>query len=214
MGETRIIEAKATAQVLCVVVHGRGQTQDDMMASIVQHLDVPEARFVLPKSKGPGWYAARAIDALTPDSRAELAESLDALALAVEEGRAGMGMKPTMFVGFSQGACLSVEYLMREGPIFQAAALLTSCRVGHRMDDLPITDMGGMPIYASCGDNDPWIPATAYHEMLGDLTRAKARLRTDMFPGRGHEVSAVECGVLQGMLTDIVAGRALFGGAW
>ena len=211
MGQTRIIEATTPAQVTCVVVHGRGQTQDDMMQAIVTHLDRPDARFVLPKSDSAGWYAARAIDSLTDDCRTDLAASLAALAKVIDAAVADAPGLPVLLVGFSQGACLSVEYLMKHGALHGAAALLTGCRVGARSDALPMAELAGMPIYASCGDADPWIPAEAYFDMSGDLTRASARIRMDMFPGRPHAVDLAEIAVLRGMLDDLAHGRDLFG---
>lgn len=182
------------------------------MQGIVRHLHAPGVRFVLPKSDGPGWYAARAIDPLTTESRGELEQSLSALGTVIDTARSAMAGKPLLLIGFSQGACLSAEYLMRHGPFDGAAALLTGCRVGHRSDNPPIRNLAGMPIYASCGDNDPWIPAAAHYELLADLTRAGARIRTDMVPGRAHEVAPCEIAVLQMMIEDLAAGRAQFEG--
>ena len=208
---TRIIAARTDAQVTCVVVHGRAQTQDDMVQAIVAHLDLPQVRFVLPKSDGQGWYGARAIDPLTDICRAELAASLSALDAVMADATA-QG-HPVLLAGFSQGACLAVEYLMTRGPVPQAAALLTGCRVGVRADTLPSVDLGGLPIYATGGDADPWIPADACLEMLGDLTCAGARIRMDMFPGRPHSVAKAEVAVMRGMLDDLTHGRGLFGGS-
>ena len=215
MAQTRFIGPEAAvAEVLCVVIHGRGQTQDDMEQSIVRRLVAPQVRFVLPKSDGPGWYAARAIDPLTAQTRAELAASLLLVGDVIATARAEVPGKPMMILGFSQGACMAVEHLMAQGAEgVAAAALLTGCRVGHRSDAPGLAALVGLPVYATCGDNDPWIPAADHFDMLGDLTRAGARLRADMFPGRPHEVSAVEIAVVQAMIDDLTAGRAVFGGA-
>ena len=210
MAQTRIIAAQPTARVTCVVVHGRGQSQDDMMDMIVGRLDRSDVRYVLPKSDDVGWYAARAIDPLTDTTRAELQAALTLLDEVMSEA-AAPGL-PVLLAGFSQGACLAVEYLMTRGPVPAAAALLTGCRVGTRGDGLPLSDLRGLPVYASCGDDDPWIPAQSHFEMLGDLTRAGARLRMDMFPGRPHDVAPAEIAVLSGMLADLAQVRPLLGG--
>ncbi len=213
MTQTRIIEPTTPTRVICVVVHGRGQTQDDMMASIVRHLPAEGVRFVLPKSAGAGWYAARAVDPLTAVTRDEVARSLSALGDVIDEARSAHPDARILLAGFSQGACLSVEYLMQATQPVSAAALLTGCRVGARSDAPPVANLARMPVYATCGDDDPWIPAAAYHDMLGDLTRASARIRTDMFPGRPHEVAPAEIAVVAAMLADLAHGRSLFEGA-
>ncbi|MFZ3580656.1 alpha/beta hydrolase [Loktanella sp. DJP18] len=212
MGQSRIIKAEGVADIVCVLVHGRGQSPDDMEQLVVRPLNAAGVHYVLPQSGPTGWYAARAIDPLTDDCRAELGAALDQLDEAVTEAVAMAAGKPVLLAGFSQGACLSVEYLMPEGPVVDAAALLTGCRVGTCGDNLPITDLAGLPVYASCGDADSWIPAASYHDMLGDLTRAGARLRTDMLPGRPHTVAAPEIAMIRRMIADMAAQRPVFDG--
>ena len=187
------------ADVTCIVVHGRGQTSADMVRMIVTHLDAPGVRFVLPQAQGAGWYTARAVDPLTAATRAELAASLGVLA-----GLVAQAAGPVVLAGFSQGACLSAEYLFAHGPV-AGACLLTGCRVGTAADDLPRAALQGMPVYASGGDADPWIPAGAFHGLLGELTRAGARVRGDLFPGRPHAVTRTELDALRAMLAAVQA---------
>jgi phospholipase/carboxylesterase len=199
------------AEVLCIVVHGRGQTQQDMMTSIVERLNVSGARFVLPKSEGVGWYAARAIDPLTEDTLRELHHGVDLVANLIKQTKVGSPNTPILLCGFSQGACLAMELLMTQPKLVDAACLLTACRVGADTDSLPLSQLDGLHVYASCGDNDPWIPPDAYHRMLGDLTKAGARIRTDMFPGRPHEVTDTEIAVLADMLRRLANKSAPIG---
>lgn len=214
MGETIFHGAGPDdAEAICVVIHGRGQTQVDMMTSIVDRLASPKARFVLPKSEGVGWYAARAIDPLTDETVEELGAAIAAVSAVIAQAKADTPGRPLLLCGFSQGACLAVEILMHQTDIADAVCLLTACRVGAPSDDVPQAQLNGLSVYASCGDEDPWIPQTAYHHMLGDLTRAGARIRTDMFPGRPHEVTDTEIAVLSEMLTSLSQKRPLLGAA-
>jgi phospholipase/carboxylesterase len=201
------------AKVICIVVHGRGQSQADMMASVVDRLDVTGARYALPKSEAAGWYAARAIDPLTDQTQAKLQDGILRVADLIAQEKRLAPDCPVLLCGFSQGACLGLELLMRHPGLVDAACLLTGCRVGGPTDDLPTTSLRNLPVYASCGDDDPWIPVDAYERMLATLTRLGARLRTDMFPGRPHEVSDTEISVLAVMLTSLAADRPLLTGA-
>ncbi len=199
----------ATAQVACIVVHGRGQSQADMISAIVSRLDLPGVAYVLPKSDGPAWYDARAVDPLTEATSAQLARGLEVLDGVLAGVHATRPDVPVLLAGFSQGACLAAEYLLSRGPVVCAAALLTGCRVGVAADARPLTDLAGLPVYVSGGDADPWIPAGAFHELLAELTAAGARLRSDLFPGRPHEVSSPEIATLSAMLTALAAGQPL-----
>lgn len=208
MTDTRIIGTGSA--VICIVLHGRGQTQDDMEQAVTSRLSLPDVRFVLPKSARAAWYDARAVDPLTDETRAQLAEGLAAIDDVVAAERAAYPGVPLVLTGFSQGACMAVEHAMTRGPWDGALCLFTGCRVGT---DHAVTALPGLPVYASCGDADPWIPFGAFLDMSGDLVRAGARLRSDLFPGRQHEVSDTEIGVLQSMLTNLAAKRPAFEGA-
>ena len=179
-----LIIGAAGAALTCVLVHGRGQTPADMALVLP---DLPGVRFVLPKSDGPGWYAARAIDPLTDATRAELAGALQQLA-DLMAGQTG----PVVLAGFSQGACLVAEYLLSGAALPVAACLFTGCRVGLPGDGLPCAGLARLPVYLTGGDADPWIPLDAFHRLYADLTGAGARVRTDLFPDRPHEVSGTE----------------------
>ncbi|MBQ2263130.1 MAG: dienelactone hydrolase family protein [Loktanella sp.] len=198
------------AKVICIVVHGRGQSQQDMRDMIVQRLALKGIRYILPKSDQAGWYLARAIDPLTDDTRAELQDSLRQISDLITAERAACPGIPLMLCGFSQGACLSAELLLDQPGIADAACLFTACRIGAQSDNLPVNPLDGLNIYASCGDADPWIPAVAHHRMLGDLTRAGARLRCDMFPGRPHAITDTEIAALSDMLQALAGGTKIW----
>lgn len=191
----------ADPAVTCVLLHGRGQNPGDMQDMIIRHLDVTALRFVLPKSAGPGWYAARAVDPLTDQTRGELALALAQLG-AIMAAQSG----PVLLAGFSQGACLAAEYLLSGAALPAAACLFTGCRVGLPGDGLPQAPLSGLPVYLSGGDADPWIPRDAFHRAHADLTGAGARARTDLFPGRSHSVSDPELTMLQAMLLAVQGG--------
>lgn len=204
-----IIEPMGQARLTCVLVHGRGQVPQDM-APLVEAAQARAARIVLPVAEGKSWYKARAIDPMTPETEAELAASLAVLAQAVEAARAPGA--PLILAGFSQGACLVAEYLMRVGSA-EAACILTGARVGPGAGALPLRALKGMPVYLSGSDADPWIPLAAFETLTHDLHRAGARVRADMIPGRAHEMSAAEVAAFAALADELTAGRPLTGDA-
>ena len=199
----RIGPAADSAQAVCVFVHGRGQTPEMMQAHVLSRLSLPDVAFILPRAASGSWYQARAIDALSPATARELGASLEAIRQIMEIVPQG---KPLMLAGFSQGACLVIEYSLKFGPKMNGLASLTGCRVGVATDARPLSDLAGLPVYLSGSDRDPWIPATAFGEAAADLATAKARLRSDVFPGRSHEVSNDEIAVLDNMIKALVKG--------
>lgn len=207
-GPLRLGPTGPAAKALCVFVHGRGQTPEDMEAHVVARLGVDDIAFVLPRAPKGAWYQARAVDPLTPVARAELATALDHLAAAVAAARAAYPGLPLLLAGFSQGACLAIEYVSAGLPAPDALAALTGCRVGVAADGRPEAAPRGLPVYLSGADADPWIPAAAAGDAIGSLGGQGTVVRADLFPGRPHEVSDAEIAMLRGMLGDLAAGRS------
>lgn len=208
------LPAKREARALCVLVHGRGQSPEEMQSHILARLDVEDVSFVLPRAPGGTWYAVRAVDPLTAEARDALGASLDHLAEDIAAARTAHGERlPLLLAGFSQGACLSLEYVFSGRPAPKALVAFTGCRVGVPEDDRPRRLVPELPVYLTGSDADPWIPVGAFSEAVRDLGTGRARLRADVFPGRGHEVLDAEVEMLQSMLEELASGAPISMGA-
>lgn len=196
------------AKALCVFVHGRGQSPEGMQSHVLARLDAPQVGFVLPRAPGGSWYAARAVDPLVAQTRAELGQSLVRLRSDIDRAHAAFPGLPMVLAGFSQGACLSLEYCFAGAPAPDALLAFTGCRLGVPEDDRPARLPGGLPVYLSGGDDDPWIPVEAFAQAALELGRSGAKLRCDLFPSRAHEVSDAEIAMLQSVLDDLAGGIA------
>lgn len=107
MMETEYLGADpASARVVCVFVQSRTQTPEDMQAQVIRHLKTAGVAYVLPRSASKSWYDAKAVDALTDDTRAQLTASLDGLALLISAVRAETNAPPCWWAGLAKGpAC-------------------------------------------------------------------------------------------------------------
>jgi phospholipase/carboxylesterase len=197
----------AKAKVLCIFVHGRNQSPEEMEEAVIRRLSAPDVAFVLPRADAKIWYSARAIDPLTDATRTELRTSLDGLSAAINGLRSKAPGTPLVLAGFSQGACLALEHAFAGKASPDAVVAFTGCRVGVPGDDWPLALTPGLPVYLSAGSADPWIPVQAFADAAASLGQAEAALRCDVFPGRPHEVCATEIALLDNVLTDLVAGR-------
>tara|TARA_R110002020_G_scaffold203246_5_gene406754 strand:- start:3008 stop:3652 length:645 start_codon:yes stop_codon:yes gene_type:complete len=209
MAETLTSGASAeTARAVCVFLHGRGQTAVQMQEDVIARLDAPDVHFVLPQSKGSAWYDAKAVDPMTETAAVQLDAALALVQVAIASASEAVPGRPLVIAGFSQGACLGTEYLLRGGKA-DAAALLTGCRVGAPDADLPETPLGSIPVYLSNGDEDPWIPLWAWRKAEQALVRQGARVRSEIFSGRGHLVCDDEIDAFSGLLRAVAEGKDL-----
>jgi predicted esterase len=174
-----------------------------MESHVLARLRVEGVAFILPRAESGSWYDARAVDPLSGKTRSQLHAALDQLHAI----RNSLEPKtPFVMAGFSQGACLTIEYAMAHGPWTGAMVAFTGCRLGTAADERQMADLGGMPVYLSGADADPWIPLAAYADAVHQLGMARARVRSDIYPGRGHEVGDSEIAVLEGILSKLASG--------
>jgi phospholipase/carboxylesterase len=206
-GTLRLGPSGSESKAICVFIHGRGQSPEEMQSRVVARLSAPSVAFVLPRALRGAWWDARAVDPLTPVARTQLSDALDHLAAVMAAARAAAPRQPMLLAGFSQGACLAIEYLCAGLPPPDAVAALTGCRVGVPADGRSASAPAGTPVYLSGGDADPWIPLSAFADAAQSLGARGVKLRADLFPGRAHEVSDAEIGMLDAILADLAAGR-------
>jgi phospholipase/carboxylesterase len=178
-----------------------------MQSDVLARFSAPGVAFILPRAPTGSWYAARATEPLVEGTRVELAAAIQHLAHVVESARREFPGRPLLLAGFSQGACLSIEYLCAGGSRPDVLMAFTGCRVGVSSDSRPKAELKSLPVYLSGGDEDPWIPVTAFAEAALAFGRAGAKLRADLFPGRPHHVSEPEIGMLYRTLIDLSSGR-------
>lgn len=195
------------AKVVCIFVHGRNQTPEEMEAAVLGRLSVPDVAYLLPRAGDRTWYRALAVDPRTVSTQSDLGQSLADLGALIRDARARAPGVPLVLAGFSQGACLALEHAFTGLDVPDTVIAFTGCRVGVPADTRPQSLAKGLPVYLSGGDADPWIPVSAFAQAVQDLGTCGAALRADVFPGRGHQVSDPEVALLGGVLSDLAAAR-------
>src|SRR5947209_6100545 len=103
-----LTEAKAAM----LMVHGRGATAESIL-TLASEFDLPGYAYVAPQAAGDTWYP---YGFMNPIEKNEpwLSSALEAVgnALALIE-EAGIPAERTILLGFSQGACLALEFAAR-----------------------------------------------------------------------------------------------------
>lgn len=181
------------------------------MRELVDHLTAPGIHFVLPRAPENTWYEAKGNAPLTADTRAQIAAAIAQVARDIDEA-AGNGAPARRLVigGFSQGACLTLEYAMERGRWPGAACCLTGFRVGGAGDMRPVSELTDFPVYLSNGARDPFITLPEFAATLEELGQSGARVRCDLFPRQAHVMSRPEIAMFDDMLEAVASGREPF----
>ena len=196
----------AEAAAAMVLLHGRGASAESILG-LAAELARPDFAFLAPQAAGSTWYP---YGFLAPLDRNEpwLGSALR-LVGAVVERAAAAGVPPArlLLVGFSQGACLALEYAARRPRRYGGVAALTGGLIGP--DGTPRNATGslaGTPVFLGSADPDPHVPRARVEESGRALEAMGARVTTRLYPGMGHTVNEDELERVRAMMAEVADG--------
>jgi predicted esterase len=184
-------EALGKARAAMILVHGRGATAADIM-TIGAELIHPGFAYFAPQAAGNQWYPypfTAPLESNEPDLSSALGV-LDALLAKVE---ATIPAQRVILLGFSQGACLTLEFAARHARRYGGVVGLSGGLIGP--DGTPRDYPGsfeGTPAFFGCSDVDPHIRRDRVEEAAAVFGRMDARVTSRLYPGMGHTVSTDE----------------------
>jgi predicted esterase len=180
------------ATAAAVLVHGRGATADDILG-IVPMVDPGGVAFLAPHAAGNTWYPYRFLE---PIERNEpwLSSALGLVSdLLAHLAAAGIPPERTVLLGFSQGACLALEYAARNAGRYGAVVGLSGGLIGP--DGTPRDYPGsfdGTPVFLGCSDVDPHVPKVRVDETAAVLRGLGGKVEERIYPGMGHTINPDE----------------------
>jgi len=188
-----------------VMVHGRGGTAASIL-DLVGAIDVSGFAYLAPEASSNTWYPNSFL-APIPTNEPGISSGIaliDEIVSSIES--AGIPQERIMLLGFSQGACLSLEYAARHARKFGGIAGLSGGLIGP--DDTPRDypgSFGGAPVFLGCSDIDPHIPAARVQQTAEVLTRMNAGVTMRLYPGMGHLVNDDEIAEVRRMMTRVTS---------
>jgi predicted esterase len=199
-------EPLARARAAMVMVHGRGGTADDILTLSVG-LAVSGFAYLGPQAAGNTWYP---YGFLSPIAQNEpgISSGLAAIADVLETiERGGIPAERVMLLGFSQGACLSLEFSARAARRYGGIAGLSGGLIGPEGTPRDYSgSLAGTPVFLGCSDVDPHIPASRVVETATVLRRLGGEVTTRLYPGMGHTINEDELEGVRGIMRRVVDG--------
>ena len=162
------------------------------------YLDTEQMRILLKKG---GCYLAP-IASNEPDLSSGLAvitSLLDHLA------QVGIPAERTILLGFSQGACLSLEYIVRNARRYGGVVGLSGGLIGP--DGTPRDypgSLAGTPVFLGCSDMDPHIPKERVEQAAEALRLPGGSVTTRLYLHMDHTVNQDELHFVQGMMASVL----------
>ena len=194
---------KAAAAI--IMIHGRGAGPDDIL-SLAAAFDRPQFACIAPAAAGGTWYP---LSFMAPREKNEpgLSSALGVIESVVADLLTrGFPSRKIVLLGFSQGACLSSEFMIRHPRRYGGLLALSGGLVGPpgtTWHDVTGT-LDGTPVFLGCSDVDAHIPATRVIESEAVFKAVGARVTRKLYPGMGHLVNVDEIAEVRSVLDEVL----------
>lgn len=177
------------AKQALIMLHGRGAPAEDILG-LTSHLAVPDFAFIAPQATNFTWYPYSFL--VPPEQNEPWLSSALALIndVVADINKEGIASENIFFSGFSQGACLTLEYVTRNARKWGGVAAFTGGLIGDKIyTENYRGDFAGTRVFLGSGDPDAHIPVERVHETAKILTNMNASVQEKIFPNIGHTIT-------------------------
>lgn len=178
-----------------IFIHGRGATAESMLP-LADHLDLDDFAILAPQATRNTWYP---YSFLMPADKNEpwLTGALDLLDDMVGDlTKKGFSSEQIYISGFSQGACLSLEFAARNARRWGGIMAFTGGLIGEEINTENYKgDFEGTPVFIGTSDPDPHIPVTRARDSARIIQSMNAQVKLEIYPDIGHTVIPEELDV-------------------
>lgn len=182
----------ADAKKAAILIHGRGASAESIL-SLAQYLQLDEYALLAPEAAGGTWYP---YSFMAPDeaNRTALALSLETLKDAWNQVvEAGISSENTALIGFSQGACLSLEFAAQHAQKLGGVIAFTGGLIGEQLiPEKYAGDFSGTPIFIGSSERDIHVPLDRIKESETLLSRMGAKVKLLIFKDSNHTIRKEE----------------------
>ncbi|MDF2187338.1 dienelactone hydrolase family protein [Paraflavitalea sp. CAU 1676] len=180
------------AKKVLIMMHGRGGTAENIL-SLAQHLEVDEFALIAPQATSNTWYPYSFMAPLQ-QNEPWLSSALQVVGEVVNDLIAqGFTEKQLYFLGFSQGACLTLEYVTRNATHYGGVVAFTGGLIGDKIYPQHYQgDFKNTPVFIGTSDPDMHVPVERVYATTNILKDMKADVTENVYANMGHTITQDE----------------------
>ncbi|WP_421693414.1 alpha/beta hydrolase [Aestuariivirga sp.] len=193
----------ARAKGVVLLIHGRGATAESMLP-LADVLAMPDLCYLAPQAAGHSWYP-QSFMAPTDANEPYLTRALNRVAAIIGDiTEAGTEAARLAVIGFSQGACLTSETVLRNPAPYGFIGILSGGAIGPPGTPRDYAgSLAGAGVFLGCSDHDPHIPLGRVQETTQLMIRMGARVTERIYPGASHTINDDEISHLRAGLSAL-----------
>jgi phospholipase/carboxylesterase len=182
----------AESKKAIILLHGRGASVESIL-SLTSYLDLADFSVFAPQAAQRTWYPYGFM-ASDEGNLSALNSSLRQVSLLVQFlNENGKAPEQIYVMGFSQGACLSLEFTARNAQKFGGVIAFTGGLIGENLEEEKYKgDFQGTPILLSGSAHDMHVPAQRIHDSAQLLQKMGAEVSLSLFEDELHTIRPEE----------------------
>jgi len=189
------------ARLVAILLHGRGARAEDMLA-LSGEFTAPDVAYLAPQAAGHTWYPYSFL-APIEQNEPNLSSALSLIARLLQDlEQQNVTSERIVLLGFSQGACLTLEFAARHARRYAAVVALSGGLIGPSGTPRNYSGaLGATPVFLGCSDVDIHVPVQRVHESAEVFRRMGAVVNERIYPGMGHTVNRDEIDAVDALLS-------------
>jgi predicted esterase len=194
----------ADSDAAMILLHGRGAGAEDILG-LAPAIQRPALAYLAPDAVGRAWYPQR-FTAPVAMNEPYLSSALALITRLVAHVEAsGILAEKLILLGFSQGACLALEFAARNPRRYGGLIGLSGGLIGDKIaaENYPGA-LAGTPTFLGCSDVDPHIPLARVRESTAILKGMGAEVTERIYANAGHTVLPDEVTHIQAIVDTLV----------
>jgi predicted esterase len=186
-----------------VMVHGRGASASDIL-SLTGDLGTTNVAYLAPQAAGSTWYPNR-FSAPVESNEPWLSSALGVVDEVLSRvATAGIPPERTLLLGFSQGACLALEYAARNPKPYGGLIGLSGALIENGDKPRPYQGtLNGASVFLGCSTTDPHVPRERVERSAEIFRGLGAAVTLRLYPNMDHSVNLDEIQFVQGMIPNV-----------
>ena len=180
------------ASRVLIMIHGRGANAEDILG-IAEHLNAKDFALLAPQATNNTWYP---YSFMAPPASNEpwLSSALSLLKEIVTDlVTKGFDRENIYFLGFSQGACLTLEFVTRNAAKYGGVVAFTGGLIGDKIYPENYSgNFSGTTIFIGSSDPDPHVPVERVNESSALLEKLNAQVTKKIYKEMGHTINQDE----------------------
>ena len=200
-----VVEAGAplgTAPVV-ILVHGRNAAPANIL-DLARRFDRPTITYLAPAAANRTWYPLSFLAPIAENEPGVSSGIAVVAGLVARAEAAGVPRQRIVVGGFSQGACLTSEFAVRQPARYGGLLIFSGGAIGAPGTTWTTDgNFSGTPVFIGCSDIDAHVPETRVRDTADVFTRMGADVTLRIYPGMGHLVNDDEIALAQAVLDGL-----------